>query len=130
MIVADSSTWIAFIAGESGEDVELLRKGLQNSQVLMAPVVLTELFSDPNLPKDVEETLLGIPLVETQAGFWQRAGLLRAKVLSKKRRARLGDSLLAQSCIDDGLSLLTRDRDFQSFAETAGLALVIRAFKN
>jgi len=130
MIVADSSTWIAFFEDDSGDDVEMLRKSLQGSQVLMSPVVLTELFSDPNLDKNVEETLLGIPLIETRPGFWHRVGLLRAKVLAKKRRARLGDSLLAQSCIDGGISLLTRDRDFESFAESAGLNLVIRLSTN
>jgi len=108
----------------------MLRKSLQDSQVLMAPVVLTELFSDPDLEKDVEETLVGIPLIETRPGFWHRAGVLRAKVLSKKRWARLGDSLLAQSCIDEGISLLTRDRDFQTFADAAGLTLVIRNVKH
>jgi predicted nucleic acid-binding protein len=50
--------------------------------------------------------------------------MLRAKVLAKRRKARLGDALIAQSCIDRGISLLTRDRDFRAFAEAAGLALV------
>jgi len=125
MIVADSSTWVAFFAGDSGEDVQMLRRGLQDSQVLMAPVVLTELFSDPNLPTYVAETLLGLPLVETLPGYWQRAGALRAKVFSKKRRARLGDALIAQSCIDHGITLLTRDSDFRAFAEVAGLDFLI-----
>jgi predicted nucleic acid-binding protein len=47
-------------------------------------------------------------------------------VLAKRRKARLGDALIAQSCIDQGIALLTRDRDFKSFAEAAGLDLVIR----
>jgi predicted nucleic acid-binding protein len=125
MIVADSSTWVAFFAGDSGEDVRVLRRGLQDSQVLMAPVVLTELFSDPNLPKDVASTLLGLPLVETLPGYWQRAGALRAKVLAKRRSARLGVALIAQSCIDWGLSLLTRDRDFLAFADATGSDFLI-----
>ena len=129
MIVADSSTWVAFFAGDSGQDVQMLRRGLQDSQVVMAPIVLTELFSDPKLPKDVAETLLGLPLVETLPGYWQRAGALRAKVLAKKRRARLGDALIAQSCLDGGISLLTRDRDFRAFAEAVGLDLLV-GFQN
>ena len=36
------------------------------------------------------------------------AGELRAKVLAKRRKARLGDALIAQSCIDRGIPLLTR----------------------
>jgi predicted nucleic acid-binding protein len=47
-------------------------------------------------------------------------------VLKRRRKARLGDALIAQSCIDRGISLLTRDRDFRSFADAVGLDLVIR----
>jgi predicted nucleic acid-binding protein len=39
----------------------------------------------------------------------------------------LGDALIAQSCVDQGIALLTRDRDFQSFAEAASLDLVLGA---
>ncbi len=52
---------------------------------------------------------------------------IRAKVLGKGRKARLGDALIAQSCIDRGIPLLTRDRDFRAFAEAANLSLVISA---
>ena len=46
-------------------------------------------------------------------------------MLAKKRKARLGDALIAQSCIDGGVPLITRDRDFQAFADTAGLNLIL-----
>lgn len=125
MIAADTSTWIAFLEGNGGEDVELLDRALRDRQVLMAPVVLTELLSDPKLPTEVAQTLSELPLIEIRSGYWQRAGALRAKVLAKRRKARLGDALIAQSCIDRGIPLLTRDRDFRAFAKAAGLDLVI-----
>ncbi len=50
MIAADTSTWIAFLQGDSGEDLQLLDKALADQQVLMAPAVLTEMLSDPKLP--------------------------------------------------------------------------------
>jgi hypothetical protein len=87
MIAVDTSTWIAYLEGDGGEDVELLDRALQDRQVLMAPGVLTEVLSDPELSTEVEETLLELPLMEVQAGYWQRAGALRAKVLSMRRRA-------------------------------------------
>jgi uncharacterized protein with PIN domain len=57
MIAADTSTWIAFLEGSKGEDVQLLDKALEDRQVLMVPVVLTELLSDLKLPSGVAETL-------------------------------------------------------------------------
>ena len=124
MIAADTSTWVAFLEGGAGADTELLDRALADRQVLMVPVVLTELLSDPKLPSDIARTLSEVPWVEIETDYWQRAGRLRAKVLTKRRKARLGDALIAQSCIDRGMSLLTRDRDFRAFAQSAGLALV------
>jgi hypothetical protein len=91
----------------------------------MIPVVLTELLSDPGLPSHVAETLAEIPMIDLEPGYWQRAGLLRARVLSKRRKARLGDALIAQTCLDRGIALLTRDKDFRAFADAARLALVL-----
>ena len=92
----------------------------------MVPAVLTELMSDPQLPPEVAASLADLPLIELQAGFWQRAGRLRAKVLASGRRARLGDALIAQCCIDQSIPLLTRDRDYRAFADAAGVRLLIR----
>jgi hypothetical protein len=50
MIASDTSTWIAFLEGNSGDDVEMLTKALGDRQVVMATAVLTELLSDPELP--------------------------------------------------------------------------------
>jgi len=125
VIAADTSTWIAFLQGAEGEDAQLLDKALEDRQVLMAPAVLTEMLSDPELAPAVAETLSEVPLIEVTSGYWERAGELRAKVLARGRKARLGDALIAQSCIDRGIPLLTRDRDFRAFAESAGLNLVL-----
>jgi len=85
MIAVDTSTWIAFLQGDGGEDAELLDRALQDRQVLMAPVVLTEVLSDPKLPSEVSQTLSELPLLEVEPGYWQRAGELRARVLAKRR---------------------------------------------
>jgi len=125
VIAADTSTWVAYLEGGPGEDVQMLDRALEDRQVVMAPVVLTELLSDPKLPSDVAKILLEIPLIEIEFEYWQRAGALRARVLAKRRRARLGDALIAQTCLDQGIRLVTRDRDFRAFAEAAGLDLVL-----
>jgi len=124
MIAADTSTWVAFLEGGMGEDVELLDQALQERQVLMVPGVLTELLSDPDLPHSVANILSDVPRIEIAAGFWERAGELRAKVLSKRRRARLGDALIAQNCVDRGVPLITRDRDLRAFVDAAGLDII------
>lgn len=125
MIAADTSTWVAFLEGDNGEDTEILDKALSDRQVLMSPVVLTELLSDPKLPPTVAATLSEVPLIDITPGFWTRAGALRAKALAKRRKARLADAMIAQTCLDRDIPLLTRDRDFRAFTEAAGLNLAV-----
>jgi predicted nucleic acid-binding protein len=125
MIAVDTSTWIAFLQGDRGDDVNLLDRALQDRQVLMVPVVLTEILSDPKLSSEVSQALTELPLIEVGPDYWQRAAKLRAKVLAKRRKARLGDALIAQSCIDRGIPLLTRDRDFRAFVDAASLHLLV-----
>jgi uncharacterized protein with PIN domain len=55
MIAVDTSTWIAFLQGDGGEDTDLLDRALEDRQVLMLPVVLTEVLSDPRLPAEVRK---------------------------------------------------------------------------
>ena len=42
----------------------------------------------------------------------RQAALLRAKTLDRGLRARLADSLIAQSCLDHEVELVTRDTEF------------------
>jgi len=65
-----------------------------------------------------------LPLLQVASGDWQRAGVLRAKVLATRRKARLGDALIALTCIDQNIPLITLDRNFRAFAATANLNLV------
>jgi len=75
------------------------------------------------LDAEVAALIRELPILETYAGFWERAATTRAKILSKKLRARLADTLITQSCLDYETPLITRDGDFRHFASHAGLLL-------
>jgi predicted nucleic acid-binding protein len=125
MIAADTSTWIAFFQGQEGPDVDLLAGALADRQLVMPPPVLTELLSDPKLASSAAAALAKVPLIELDDGYWYEAGMLRARVLARKRKARLGDALIAQCCLHAGVSLITRDRDFRAFNEAAMLDVLV-----
>jgi predicted nucleic acid-binding protein len=115
---------VAFFEGAEGEDVDLVQSAIDHQQLVLPPVVLTELLSDPALPEKVRGLLTAIPQLNIEPGFWERAGQLRASVLRRKRKARIADALIAQSCLDQLTPLVTRDRDSRHFAGAAGLALL------
>ncbi len=90
----------------------------------MAPAVLAELLSDPDLPPHDERNFLSMRLLEVTPGYWQRAGKLRADLIRRGYRPKLADTLIAQTCIDHDVPLLTRDRDFRPFVRHGGLRLI------
>lgn len=124
MIAADTSSMIAFLQGDPGEDTDLIQSALDHQQLALPPVVLTELLSDPAVSRPVRTLLAGLPILDIEPGYWERAGLLRASVLKQKKKARVADALIAQSCLDQSSPLVTRDRDFRHFAKAAGLPLL------
>jgi predicted nucleic acid-binding protein len=65
-----------------------------------------------------------LPLLPLSAGYWERTGALRSRILARGLRARLADALIAQSCVDHRLPLVTRDADFRHFARLGGLKLI------
>jgi len=124
VIAVDTSSWIAFLAGADGPDVPFVERMLAERQVCMPPVVLTELLSDPRLPERVATFLAALPRLSLKEGYWERAGALRAKVIAAKRKGPLADALIAQSCVDHHVRLVTRDTDFRSFVKLGSLEVL------
>ena len=124
MIAIDTSSLIAYLSGHVGLDVEATGLALEHRQAVLPPVVLSELLSEPRLRGDVKDLLVALPMLELVDGYWERAGLLRAKTLARKRKAALADVLIAQACLDHDVELVTRDHDFSALAITAGLRLI------
>jgi predicted nucleic acid-binding protein len=124
MIAVDTSSFIAYLEGASGKDVELLDQALESKQIILPSVVLSELLSDATLPKEVVSLFKSLPILEISEGYWERVGASRAQILGKGLKARIADTLVAQSCLDHKLGLLTRDSDFKAFSKTCGLVLL------
>jgi predicted nucleic acid-binding protein len=124
VVCADTNCIIAYLAGDTGADVVFLDKLLVRRLVVLAPVVLAELLSDPALPAEVESLIRSLPVLTVAEGYWERAGQLRARAARHGFVARLADTLIAQSCVDHGVPLLTRDKGFGRLARVGGLKLV------
>jgi|SRR5688572_23256203 predicted nucleic acid-binding protein len=122
MIVADTNVWVAYWTGESASDTMLVHSALQHKAAWMAPMIASELLSDPTLPEHHRNTIMNLPAPELVEGYWIRVGSLRAFLFARQMRPKLVDSMIAQLCIDHDATLVTRDVGFRRFTK-AGLRL-------
>lgn len=117
MIAVDTSVLIDFSKGISTREVALFEKSLSDGLIVLPEPVLFEVISGPAITGEVESIFLSLPRLTALPEYWERAARLRKKLLKKGIRARAMDCLIAQMCIDHRVSLITSDRDFDTFKE-------------
>ena len=123
MIAADSSSLIAYLEGESADDIALIERAIADSELVFAPPVITELRAGA-IPNDGLELLLAESrLIPIEAGLWDRAGRNRRLLIEIGLKARFADAIIAQCCIDADVPLIARDRDYRHFERWCGLKL-------
>jgi predicted nucleic acid-binding protein len=123
VIAADTSSLVAYLSGDTGADVRRVDEALVSGELRLPPVVVTELLSDATARSRILGSILDSPMLDVLPDYWIRAGATRAAVLATHLRARLPGALIAQSCIDHDVALITRDDDFRHFEKHCGLKL-------
>jgi predicted nucleic acid-binding protein len=123
VIAADTNAIHDLFGAQSEPKTHLLRDAFREGRLLLPPPVLTEVLSEPDLPVFKGERVRALPLLEILDGYWERAGLLRGLILAERHKAFLADCLIAQSCLDHDIPLITYDLDFRHFIP-AGLRLL------
>ncbi len=78
MIAIDTSSLVAYLRGEEGDDVESVDEAFGLRQAVLPPVVLTEILSIPGLDREISKLVREIPRLDVDSGFWERAGVTRA----------------------------------------------------
>lgn len=122
MIAADSSSLRRYFDGKLGIDVDRIARATESHDLILPPVVVAETLSDPALPPLFEAMIKSLRMLEFRRDYWYRSGELRANTLREGHKAKLADVLIAQSCIDHDIPLITNDADFRHFVP-AGLKL-------
>jgi predicted nucleic acid-binding protein len=123
MIASDTSSLVAYLRGLDGADVNLLDSIIASGQLVLPPVVVTEILSGAESAKALRAALPKIELLTILEGYWERAGDMRRLLKQNGLTAKTAGALVAQSCIDHGVSLVTRGTDFRHFKKYCGLAL-------
>ena len=115
-IAIDASSFRRYLDGVDAPDTRTVIHAIVTGEAALPPVALAELLSDPNLAPDAVAEVQSVAVVPINRGFWHRAGFMRAKLIRAKMKPRLPDTLIAQSCIDYGIPLITNDGGFRQFA--------------
>jgi predicted nucleic acid-binding protein len=123
VIVIDTSSLQRYLAGFLGRDTKAVADAIARHDAYLPPVVVTEALSNPFLSQDSAGRIQALPVIDLLDGYWIRAGEMRADLLRQQRKAKLGDALIAQTCLDYGAPLVTYDGDFDNFVDL-GLKLV------
>ncbi|HZZ89472.1 MAG TPA: PIN domain-containing protein [Caulobacteraceae bacterium] len=124
MIAADTSSIVAFLSGDTGDDVARIEAAMSRGMLVIPPPVVAELYSKPDRTQ-IAPLLQEIPIMAVADGYWERAGESRRTLLSRGLKAAIADALIAQCCIDAGVSLIARDRDYRHFERWCGLKLAV-----
>ena len=123
MIAIDTSAFARYLDGIDAPDTRAVEVAIENRAGVFPPLVLSELLSNPEMSASLREITGRVPLLDLHGGYWHRTGFMRAALLRDGYKAFLADCLIAQSCIDNDVPLITRDRDFRHFVK-AGLKLL------
>jgi predicted nucleic acid-binding protein len=123
MIAADTSALVAYFNGNGGADVEKLAAAISNGELVLPAIVVTETLSDPASARLLDAEIPDLTTLPITDGYWVRAGHARRVLKTRGFKAKVGDALIAQSCIDHDVALITRDKDFRHFAKHCGLKL-------
>ena len=123
LVSADTSSLVRFLEGKSGEDVDLIDAAFTRDEFRLTPAAMAELLSYPKPRPMLEPMLARMPVVALADGYWTRVGEARRTILTLGLKARLGDALIAQACVDADLALIAHDPDFRHFEAHCGLEL-------
>lgn len=129
MILVDSSVWIDFFNGVDTPQVTLLDARLGESPVLVGDLILTEVLQGFKSNKDFEIARRALAQFECRDMVGQHIALSSAENYRQLRRSGITvrktiDVLIATFCVENRISLLHSDRDFDPMEKILGLSVV------
>jgi predicted nucleic acid-binding protein len=129
MIIADASVWIDYFAEKDTRQTTLLAESLQNEDVLVGNLIITEVLQgvrDDKKYQKIKNALCALPYVRlvTKPLAVQAAANYRQLRKQGITIRKTIDSIIGAWCIANDFALLHNDRDFDPMEEYLGLKIV------
>jgi predicted nucleic acid-binding protein len=131
VILVDSSVWIDYFRGIPTPQTDRLDALLPTELLLMGDLILAEVLQGFSSERDFNQAkalLMALP-ISTLAGadiaLQAARNFRQLRALGVTVRKTI-DTVIATHCIENGISLLYSDRDFDPFVEHLGLISALR----
>jgi len=118
MILVDTSVWVDFLRGVNSPQRHTLHKLIEDDEdISITGIILTEILQGIKEDKDfkkVKDYLLEIPVykLESTETYLKAAYIYRDCRKTGKTVRKTIDCIIAAICIENGLTLLHKDKDF------------------
>jgi predicted nucleic acid-binding protein len=130
MILVDTSIWIDFLRGENSLERRLLHKLIEDEEeISITGIILTEILQGIKENKKYQITknyLLTFPMYEASGiNTYIDAARIYRECRNNGRTIRSTiDCIIAAICLENDLSVLHKDRDYDIIKECVGLKVV------
>jgi hypothetical protein len=130
MILVDTSVWVDFLRGTNSPQRRMLHRLIEEEEdISITEIILTEILQGIKEDRDfkaVKEYLLEFPIhrpkgIET---YLKAADIYRDCRKKGRTIRKTVDCIIAAICIENSLTLLHKDRDFDLIEECAGLKVL------
>ncbi len=129
MVIVDTTVWIDYLAGVSNAHTAWLEAELGRQPLGLTDVILCEVLQgvrDESAFEKVRLVLLRFDIFSSSGTGLAIAAARNYRTLRERGRTvrKTIDCLIATLCLEQGHSLLHRDRDFDTFEQYLGLQVV------
>ncbi len=129
MTIVDTTVWIDYLSDRENAETSWLEQKLTSERLGLTDLILCEVLQGVRNEKafiQVREQLLAFAIFDSSGAEIAIAAarnyrLLREQGVTVRKTI---DCLIATFCLENGHSLLHRDRDFDGFEERLGLKVV------
>jgi predicted nucleic acid-binding protein len=129
MILVDSSVWIDYFNGNQTYQTDWLDSSLGNSPIVIGNLILTEVLQGFQNDKDfkiAKELLLRIPFMSMEEQTLALESAMNYRLLRRKGVTvrKTIDVIIGTFCIQNQLTFLHCDRDFDPMVKYLGLKII------
>lgn len=130
MILVDTSVWVDFLRGEDSPQCRMLHRLIEDEEdISMTEIIFTEILQGIKNDREfqtIKDYLLDFPLYRPKGieTYLHAARIYRDCRKKGKTVRRTVDCIIAAICIENNLTLLHKDSDFDLIHACTGLQVI------